>query len=156
MPITQTPFNSFEPYEKNVKRSLRFDVNALADFEERTGMGFSQLMHTKAIWAGTRAMLWAGLKHEDNFLTMDRVGELMGFYCKDEKNHHNVNELLVEAMAAAQEQGAFGRADEAAAGKLRAARAQFVAAALQLTEAEASGELPVLDVDPVTASGDRG
>jgi hypothetical protein len=156
MAITSTPFVLFEPYEKGTKRSLRFDVNALADFEERTGMGFSQLMHTKAIWAGTRAMLWAGLKHEDNFLTMDRVGELMGLYVKDEKAIHNVNELLVEAMAAAQEQGAFGQADEASAKKLRAAKDRFVAVAAQLTEAEASGALPVLDAVPEAVSGDRG
>jgi hypothetical protein len=151
MAITSTPFKRFEKFDGNQRRSLRFNVNALADFEQETGMGVSQLMNTKAVWAATRALLWAGLKHEDNILTLDRTGELMGLFVQD---GNNVNELLVEALAACQEQGAFGKPDAESAGKLRANRDRFVALASATLENEAtSGAKPVLDVTPTEPSG---
>jgi hypothetical protein len=146
MAITSTPFKMFEPFDpKGTKRSLRFDVNALADFEQESGMGVSQLMATKAVWAATRALLWAGLKHEEPGLTMDRVGDLMGRFVK---SGNNVNELLVEALAACQEQGAFGAPDEEAAGKLRGARDRFIALASAPDSEATSDDLSVLDVTP--------
>lgn len=159
MPITSTEFTLFGPFEKGgfkgIKRELRFDVNALADFEQETGMGFPQLMQTKAVYAATRALLWAGLKHEDPSLTVDRVGEYMALFIKSGRN---VNELMVEAMAAATEQGAFGEPDEEAAGKMRAARAKVIAFAapgepdiLLPAPAVHSDIRPVLDVSPSKA-----
>src|SRR5678815_1606548 len=79
-----SPFKEFSAYENGRQRNLRFDVNALADFEQETGMGFAQLMKQKAVFGAARAMLWAGLKHEDRGLTVERVGELLSEYLSDE------------------------------------------------------------------------
>jgi hypothetical protein len=116
MSVNTIPFRLFEPFEKNMSRSLKFDLNALADFEEKTGMGFSQLMSTKAVFAATRAMLWAGLKHEDRMLTIDGVGDLIAQVLA---SGTSIQEVMVIAMSAATDQGAFGKPDEKEAGKLR-------------------------------------
>lgn len=107
-----TPFLEFSPYENGRKRRLRFDINALADFEQETGMGFAQLMRQKAAFASVRAMLWAGLKFEDRGLTIEQVGDLIGEYLKDENvalGDHSVDGLLSLAIEAAVTQGALGR-----------------------------------------------
>lgn len=103
-------FHAFEPYEKNRSRYLRFDINALADFEQLTGMGFGQLMSMKAMFATCRALLFAGLKHEDRTLTVERVGDLIFDFINDEKNPNASIDYLVEkALEAAVAQGALGQ-----------------------------------------------
>ncbi len=111
MPITTTPFKLFEPFEVSAKgvqkrRSFRFDINALADFEQVTGMGFGQLMSTKAVFATARALLWAGLKHEDRTLTVEDAGRLLSRYIKEGKG--SIDVVLTACFEAANEQGAFG------------------------------------------------
>lgn len=88
-------------------RNFKFDLNALADFEQEVGMGFGQLMQMKAVFAATRALLWAGLKQDDRTLTIQKMGQLMQAYVQA---GGGLNELLGAAMKAAQEQGALGRA----------------------------------------------
>lgn len=118
-----TPFKEFSPYENGRIRNLKFDVNALADFEQEVGMGFAQLMRMRAIFGSARAMLWAGLKHEDRGLRIEDVGELMTEYLSDQavpKGEHNIDALLMVAIDAAVKQGALGnivnQADEPAEG----------------------------------------
>jgi hypothetical protein len=108
-----TPFTEFSAYENGRKRRLKFNVNALADFEQETGMGFAQLMKQRAMFASARAMLWAGLKHEDRGLTIDRVGELLSDYLTDdsegvEPGSHNIDAILMVAIQAAIDQRALG------------------------------------------------
>lgn len=60
------------------KRFLRFDFNALAALEERTGMN----VLNDAVWRdinarNLRAFVWAALLHEDPTLTEDQVGSWM-------------------------------------------------------------------------------
>jgi hypothetical protein len=121
MGISTIPFKLFEEFETMNngvlrKRSLKFDINALADFEQETGMGFGQLFSTKAIFATARAMLWAGLKHEDRGLTIDKVGELISTWIKLPKPpgtpKNKIDEVLTACFTAAKEQGAFGDPDE--------------------------------------------
>jgi hypothetical protein len=109
--ITPTPFPFFEEFEKTKtgeprKRSLRFDLNALADFEQAVGMGFAQLMEMKAAFATVRAMVWAGLKHQDRALTIERAGTLIGEYVRE---GGNINDVLTACIEAAVEHGALGR-----------------------------------------------
>jgi hypothetical protein len=60
------------------KRNLRFDINAIADLEEVTGTSVQQLMDAKKIgFRIIRAMVWAGLKHEDSMLSLNDAGELV-------------------------------------------------------------------------------
>ena len=115
--VSVTPFPLFESFERDRnnavrRRSLRFDLNALADFEQEVGMGIAQLMQTKAIYATTRALLWAGLKHEDRGLTVDRVGNLLDLYMR---GGGDLSEALSAAFQAAVAQGAMGssQSDEA-------------------------------------------
>lgn len=114
MLVRKTPFTLFESFEvtkQNVvrKRSLRYDLNALADFEQETGMGFAQLMNTRAIFATARALLWAGLKHEDRGLTVEAVGTLLSEYVQ---RGGTIDEVLQAAFSAATEQGAFGKPED--------------------------------------------
>jgi hypothetical protein len=109
-----TSFQEFAPYENGRVRNLKFDVNALADFEQEMGMGFATLMKQRAVFGCARAMLWAGLKHEDRGLQINDVGELLSDYLRDEdvpKGDHSIDSILMVAMAAAIEQGALGRYD---------------------------------------------
>jgi hypothetical protein len=109
---TRSEFKEFSKYENGRIRFLQFDVNALADFEEKTGMGFAQLMQQKAVFASARAMLWAGLKRNDRALTIEYVGDLISMYLKDEdvpRGEHTVDTLLMVTIGAAAEQGALGR-----------------------------------------------
>ncbi len=112
MPIQAKAFKFFEPYE-GFPRSLKFDMNALGDFEQETGMGFGQLMQQRAIFAVVRGLLWAGFQHEDKRITPRQVGDLIQEYVTDEKHpDHDIADLLSAAFEAAQDQGAFGRAED--------------------------------------------
>lgn len=118
---TRTRFRLFERYEENKKnpdearkRFLRFDVNALADFEQETGMGYQQLIMQKATFAAARALTWAGLKQEDRVLTLEDVGRLISKWLTDESpeavaEQRNINSILMVVLQAGVEQGAFGR-----------------------------------------------
>lgn len=111
---TKTRFILFEPYEEGRRRFLRFDINALADFEQETGMGFAQLMQQKATFAAARALIWAGLKHEDRILAIERVGELLWRYMKDPaaSDSRTINDVLLVVLDAGVQQGAFGKVKE--------------------------------------------
>jgi hypothetical protein len=110
-----TPFTEFSKYENGRIRNFRFNTNALADFEQEAGMGFMLLMRQRAVFAAARAMLWAGLKHEDRTLTIDEVGELLDDYLSDsdfKRAEHNIDTIMMVAIKAASDQGAFGKPDE--------------------------------------------
>jgi len=112
MAIEVVPFSFFEKFEETPKnkepraRALRFDLNALADFEQEVGMGFAQLMNTKAAFATVRAMCWAGLKWQDRGLTIERTGSLIGEYVQD---GGDIGEVLNLCIETAVNQGALGR-----------------------------------------------
>lgn len=111
MLVKKTPFTLFESFETDAnhvikKRNLRFDLNALADFEQEVGMGFAQLMSSKAIFATARALLWAGLKHEDRTLTIERAGNLLTDYIQ---HGGAMDDVLSALFKAAMDQGALGQ-----------------------------------------------
>jgi hypothetical protein len=111
-----TPFHEFSPYENGRVRNLKFDVNALADFEQETGMGFAELFSKRAVFAAARALIWAGLKHEDRMLSIERVGQLISEYLQDEEvepESHSVDTIIQVTLAVAVDQGALGRAKKA-------------------------------------------
>lgn len=81
MAVQALPFTLFQDKGvDNKTRSLKYDINAMGDFEQLTGMGLAQMMSTRAVYGATRALLWAGLKSSDRGLTIDRVGILMQEY----------------------------------------------------------------------------
>jgi len=66
------------PIQLDKERHLKFDLNAFAELEDiygdiNTAFEAMQRGSIKAI----RAMLWAGLVHEDKSLTIEQVGEMV-------------------------------------------------------------------------------
>lgn len=57
-------------------RNIRFDTNALVKAEEVLKKPLP-MIGTNFGFRETRALLWAGLLHEDKYLTLDEVGDLM-------------------------------------------------------------------------------
>jgi hypothetical protein len=112
MPIQTEPFTLFESFEKHPKtgetrkRALRYDLNALADFEQEVGMGFAQLMQMKAAFATVRAITWCGVKWQDRTLTVEKAGDLIGEYVRE---GGDINEILTKCIETAVNQGALGR-----------------------------------------------
>ena len=91
-------------------RRLRFDVNALADAEERLGMGLGRIMQQEASFALLRVLLWAGLKHEDRRLTPEAAGALLQQYIAGGGDLETVAARVMEAILAS---GLFSeRADD--------------------------------------------
>jgi len=76
-------------------RNIRLNTNALVKAEEVLGRPLSEFGTSFGL-KEIRAMLWAGLLHEDQSLTLDAVGELM-----DEAGYEYVTEKVGEAITMA-------------------------------------------------------
>ena len=104
--LISIPFTLFvdEGIEKE-PRHLRFDFNALADFEQTNGMGLGQLLSMKAVFGTARAMLWVGCKWEDPKLSLQKTGDLVGEFIG---KGGSVDQILSACFEAATDQGALG------------------------------------------------
>jgi hypothetical protein len=94
--------------EKDIEkkpRYLRYDFNALADFEQINGMGLGQMLTMKAVFGTTRAMLWAGCKADDATLTINQAGDLIGEFIRA---GGTIDDILGKCFDAAVSQGAIG------------------------------------------------
>jgi hypothetical protein len=60
-------------------RHLIFDINAIAEFEERASKGIGQMLQNQSI-AAIRLALWVGLKTEDRTMTPERAGDVLQRY----------------------------------------------------------------------------
>ena len=58
-------------------RRLLYNLNAMAAYERETGKNFMAISEEKMSATIVRAILWAGLVHEDKDLTVEQVGEMM-------------------------------------------------------------------------------
>lgn len=105
MAVAPIPFTLFQArgVESRV-RSLRYDLNAMSDFEQLTGMGVGQMLQTRAVFGATRGLLWAGLRHGDRSLTLDRMGTLMQEFIEA---GGDIGELLEACLNAAMDQRAI-------------------------------------------------
>jgi hypothetical protein len=68
------------PITLDKERTLKYDLNAFAEIEERFGTvqkAFEELEKQKI--KAVRAVLWAGLIHEDPKLTEKQVGAMLSF-----------------------------------------------------------------------------
>jgi len=69
-------------------RNLRFDINAFADAEALIGASVLDVLSTETgllRFSVQRALIWAGLKHEDPSLTPQRVGAMMQIWLESGK-----------------------------------------------------------------------
>ncbi|SFS75858.1 hypothetical protein [Marininema halotolerans] len=78
------------------KRRLKFNMNALTELEDALGMPITGLSSQKVGMKELRAMLWAGLLHEDADLTLKEAGDLM-----EMEKLHEISEKVTEAMTIA-------------------------------------------------------
>jgi hypothetical protein len=69
-------------------------LNSLAEIEDKLGVPLSKLAEVELGVKTVRAMLWAGLIHEDEELTEREVGNLVDF-----ENLEYVQEKVGEAFA---------------------------------------------------------
>jgi len=79
-------------------RHLKFDINAMGDFEREMKLSVMAAMSAERFGLdATRVLLWAGLKHEDQSLTPYKIGNWIQKYIVD-------NEVgLIEALTTFQE-----------------------------------------------------
>ena len=80
-------------------RKLKYDYNAIADLEERAGMGIGRLFDEDNIGLHTiRLIIWAGLRHEERGLTTDRVGKMIQEYIEGGGDLEDLVGKAVEAL----------------------------------------------------------
>lgn len=95
-------------------RNLRFDINALGDADHVLRASLVEVLQQALSGSGmrisdTRALLWAGLKHEDPHLSLHGAGRLM-----EEALDHGLNlaELQLKIGEAIGESRLFAGAGE--------------------------------------------
>lgn len=91
-------------------RRLRYDINAIADLEEKLGRGVGAMLSEEAMGLSTvRGLLWAGLKWEDRGLTVDRAGQLLQDHLASGGDLQAVGQQINQAL---QISGLFGKGDQ--------------------------------------------
>ena len=78
-------------------RTLRYGMNALAKIEDITGKSILALDLNRVGIKDLLAIVYGGLYHEDNTLTPEKVGDLIGEY----SDINEVAEKIGEALTAA-------------------------------------------------------
>jgi len=89
------------PIEIDKYRNLRYDFNAGMDIEKEMGVlwGTIPYIAAKGSIKLTVAMLWAGLKWEDETLTMKDAADLATLWCeKSGGRFGDLNDVLITAL----------------------------------------------------------
>ncbi len=84
------------PLRLDRERTLILSFNALCRAEEVTGINFLMGEFTFSSVRVMRALVWAGLLHEDPTLTLEACGDMI-----EEAGADNVAKTIIEAFAAA-------------------------------------------------------
>lgn len=58
-------------------RKLKFTFNSISDFETTTGFSIMDVANGRMGLSVIRALLWAGLKEDDEELTLNKTGEML-------------------------------------------------------------------------------
>ncbi|MCK9591881.1 MAG: hypothetical protein M0Q91_07725 [Methanoregula sp.] len=92
-------------------REIRFTYNALVSAQKERGLGILAMLDDNNDGPETvRALLWAGLIHEDKSLTPEKVGDLMDLYIKSGKDPAEIPKSIFKAL---DEHGAFKSPEDA-------------------------------------------
>lgn len=91
-------------------RNLRFNINAIGDADHYLRATMTEVLRQAFEGYGmrvsdTRVLLWAGLKHEDRHLTIERAGELIEQAIDNGMTMAELQLKIGEAIAAS---GLFG------------------------------------------------
>ena len=90
-------------------KRLRYDFNAVADIEEKSGRGLGDLFSEQNIGLySIRLLLWGGLKWEDPGLTVERTGQMIQEYIED---GNTLEDLIPHIEEAINKSGLFGGGD---------------------------------------------
>ena len=80
-------------------RKLRFDFNAIADLEQKAGVGIGALLSEEKVGFNTlRLLLWSGLKWEDRKLTSEQAGDLMQDFVENGGDLTYISVLITKAL----------------------------------------------------------
>lgn len=87
----------FVEIELDKPRRLRFTLNSLAELEDKLGVGIQEIgeVLSNPRMKDLLLLLWAGLIHEDEELTVERVGNMI-----DLSNMDMLSDKLGEAFSA--------------------------------------------------------
>lgn len=89
---------------------MRLDFNAVADLEELLGRGIGSLMSEENVGFNViRGFYWAGLKHKDKGLTVQRAGN---FVQKEIQGGRAMEDLMVPVTEALIASGLVERSDD--------------------------------------------
>ena len=91
----------YKEFEVNGKmKRLKYDFNAIADIEELSGMGLAKLFSAEVLGLHTvRLLMWAGLKHEDHGITIQRAGLIIRDMMEEGHDFDSVLMLVIEALS---------------------------------------------------------
>jgi hypothetical protein len=99
-------------------KKLRFDFNAIADLEQQAGAGVGSLFSEERVGYHTiRLLFWAGLRWEDQGLTMQRTGMILKQLLEE---GHSLEDLSTMITKALQVSGLFGKSFEEDGGEIKA------------------------------------
>lgn len=93
-------------------RHIRYDYNSVCDFEEKSGKSIQELMSNEGLKLGLaslRSLLWAGLKWEENGLTVPRVGNMIQDFLKEGRSMEELGDAICKAFEVS---GLFTKTDE--------------------------------------------
>lgn len=93
-------------------RHIRYDYNSVCDFEEKSNKSIQELMTNDGLKLGfssLRNLLWAGLKWEENGLTVQRVGNMIQDFLKEGRSMEELGDAICKAFEVS---GLFTKTDE--------------------------------------------
>lgn len=74
----------YKEIELDQPRKFRYDYNAIADVEERAGLGIGAMFSEQRIgYHIIRLLVWGGLKWDNRGLTTDAVGKMIGKFLEN-------------------------------------------------------------------------
>jgi hypothetical protein len=80
-------------------RKLRYDFNALADIEERAGLGIGAIFSEQRVgFHSIRLLVWGGLKWQDRGLTLERAGKMVGDYLQNGGTFEGLMDKVRQAL----------------------------------------------------------
>ena len=90
-------------------KRLRYDFNAVADIEVKSGKGLESLFSEQNIGLNSiRLLLWGGLKWEDPGLTIQRTGQMIQQFIEDGNELEDLMPYIEEAI---DKSGLFGSSE---------------------------------------------
>ena len=95
-----TSREDFVRIEFDRPRILRFDTNAVCDFDDAYGKSVLEVVYGAPVipLGALRALLWAGLKHEDRKLSREKVGAFLEDYLVAGKSIQELADAVTEAV----------------------------------------------------------